>query len=850
MSDQDESMNETESEEHEEEEEEDSSSESVDEEIKLNQNFINTLQKISIEQGKNYDDFILLLDIAYDLNDLDKIRQSIELFSSAFPLSPDIWLKYLSVELTVAQTDAELEQIGKIFQKALDDYYSIDVALEYAKLASKVTVEKAKEIWDILLPAYGYEFTKGRLIWEAWREHFDKTELDSSEKVRKIIKKYKEELLLPLSNMSATYTSFREYLEKNDSQLEKKFDREAFDVEVKNTKKILQKVLPFEQKLAKLDDKAHRERVETFKQYIAECAEDLEEEYVQVLYERMITACCLNETAWILYVNFIQNRSSEWKPLESNKSKIFLQTDLDIINRGLRNCNWSAELYVEKMRILEANSEPRNVIQSVLEEAVQIQYNSPEPIVKIWIEYLTYLSRVTNFSDEKQIEILRNNFNLAWDTLGRQFGNLADPNCEILKLWGTIEYTKINDYARGKQLWNSVMESNENPLRTALWIELVQLELKCRGADAARSILKRAIKINDLNDVVSLISYWNRFERCNGTLEQLKDCQKVCDKTLQQYQKRNFKKDFTNNKRKTDDTKKDGKRKADNYMDENDHKNKKLKDKDGATEDFQKLSISATDKINSNTTSANVDRTNENAQVFLSNLDTNITLAKLQETFPELNIIKFEMASNRKGKSGYGFAELSHENDVKKALDLDRRPMDGRPVFISLCERDKSHRQKGFKYSTTIEPNKIFVKGISYDATEDDLKKLFGECGIINSCRIVTNKFGKSKGIAYIEFEEESSAKNAVIKVDQKEFMGKKMTVAISEPPAHDKSKVLPAKTPVSDQKNFVARSDQKSRISFIPASVQKAQHPSQQSATSSNQPAKSNDDFRKMLMK
>lgn len=60
MSEEDDSMNEVESEEHEEEEIDDSSSESVDEEIKLNQNFITTLQKISVE-GKNYDDFILLV---------------------------------------------------------------------------------------------------------------------------------------------------------------------------------------------------------------------------------------------------------------------------------------------------------------------------------------------------------------------------------------------------------------------------------------------------------------------------------------------------------------------------------------------------------------------------------------------------------------------------------------------------------------------------------------------------------------------------------------------------------------------------------------------------------------------
>jgi RNA recognition motif-containing protein len=63
----------------------------------------------------------------------------------------------------------------------------------------------------------------------------------------------------------------------------------------------------------------------------------------------------------------------------------------------------------------------------------------------------------------------------------------------------------------------------------------------------------------------------------------------------------------------------------------------------------------------------------------------------------------------------------------------------GRPVFISRCNRDKSQRES-VKYSTTIEPNKIFVKGVSYDATSDDLKELFGKFGEIKGLRIVTHK--------------------------------------------------------------------------------------------------------------
>lgn len=71
---------------------------------------------------------------------------------------------------------------------------------------------------------------------------------------------------------------------------------------------------------------------------------------------------------------------------------------------------------------------------------------------------------------------------------------------------------------------------------------------------------------------------------------------------------------------------------------------------------------------------------------------------------------------------------------------MDRRMLAGRPVFISRCERDKTNRDSGFKYSTTLEPNKIFVKGIAFEATSNDLGKLFGQFGEIKDVRLVTMK--------------------------------------------------------------------------------------------------------------
>lgn len=578
------------------------------------------------------------VDIAHDLSDLDKIRQSIELFSQAFPLSPEIWLRYLKVEGTVAQSEAEIAKLQVLFQRALNDYYSINVALEYACLASRCDDSKAKEIWSELLPAYGFEFTKGRLIWAAWRDDYMRREPESPEKYKRIVKRFKEELLLPLSQIQLTYTEFRDFVEKFTDQLPN-FDRSSIESEVKETKKILLKVQPFEQKLAKLETKSHQERVETYKSYINDCAKDLEEEYVQILYERMITACCLNESVWKLYLGYIQNRSKDWSPVDSNKSAIFRQNELDVVERALRNCSWSADLYIEKMRIFEANKEPRTNIQKILEKACAIQYNNADPLVKVWLEYLTYLVRATDFADEKDKEVLRKNFNLAWNTLGWQFGILADCDCEILRFWGRIEYAKLEDMDQGKQLWNTVMESNENFTKTGLWLEFAQLEHQHRGVDASRLVYKRALKIHELNDLPTLASCWIRFERCYGSLDHLRFCQEICNKALIQNRKKNP----------ISKAKPDGKRKAD---DDQPQQNKKAKDSHSVNKaEFQRLAITSPiirEKVE-------IDPSKDNVRVFFSNLDYNVNTEDLKEGFPELSIVNFNLITTGKGKSrGFG----------------------------------------------------------------------------------------------------------------------------------------------------------------------------------------------------
>lgn len=187
------------------------------------------------------------------------------------------------------------------------------------------------------------------------------------------------------------------------------------------------------------------------------------------------------------YIEYIQQRKriETATSTEEQHPWVFSQTDWDVCNRAIRNCTWSAALYIEKMHIAERMNLSREDVQELAEFALAAGFQSPEPVVSIWLEYLSYLRRNIDYKNEKECEIFRATFELAWDTLGRQFGVLADCNCEILQMWGRLEYGPLCDLSKGKQLWTTVMESADNASKTGLWIEFAHLELR-KGVDGSR----------------------------------------------------------------------------------------------------------------------------------------------------------------------------------------------------------------------------------------------------------------------------------------------------------------------------------------------------------------------------
>jgi RNA recognition motif-containing protein len=78
---------------------------------------------------------------------------------------------------------------------------------------------------------------------------------------------------------------------------------------------------------------------------------------------------------------------------------------------------------------------------------------------------------------------------------------------------------------------------------------------------------------------------------------------------------------------------------------------------------------------------------------------------------------------------------------------------------------------------------KLFVGKLSFNTTDDSLKALFTEYGVVVSAQIVTDRDAKrSRGFGFVEMEDQEAAQKAITALDGKSFEDRIITVSIARP--------------------------------------------------------------------
>ena len=79
--------------------------------------------------------------------------------------------------------------------------------------------------------------------------------------------------------------------------------------------------------------------------------------------------------------------------------------------------------------------------------------------------------------------------------------------------------------------------------------------------------------------------------------------------------------------------------------------------------------------------------------------------------------------------------------------------------------------------------SKIYVGGLPYAATEQQLSDLFAHHGAVESARVITDKFtGQSRGFGFVEMSASEDAQKAIAALNGTQMDGRTLTVNEAKP--------------------------------------------------------------------
>lgn len=258
---------------------------------------------------------------------------------------------------------------------------AVDLWIEYAQYSIGVSnIETTRSILERALTAAGLHVRDGCLLWDTLRElehaHISLTEKNSEEwkkQINRVADVFKRQLSVPLLGMELTYQEWQEWFKSLPEGL---VDPKPVEWGYEKAIKTLDDYKPFEDKL--LSANSNEEFLYIYKEYIKIVKDP---STVLCLYERAAVTLCLVPDLWLNYCMYaFQLGEAAFK----------------ISSKALRNCPWSEELWITKLRIMEHLQRGEKEILSCFEQGNKLSnlYHSYASCLKISLilnKYCEYL---------------------------------------------------------------------------------------------------------------------------------------------------------------------------------------------------------------------------------------------------------------------------------------------------------------------------------------------------------------------------------------------------------------------------------------------------------------------------
>uniref|UniRef100_A0A665UR82 Spliceosome associated factor 3, U4/U6 recycling protein n=1 Tax=Echeneis naucrates TaxID=173247 RepID=A0A665UR82_ECHNA len=796
----------------------------------------------------DYNCHVDLIKLLKQEGELIRLRKARQKMSELFPLTEEIWLDWLKDEIRLTEDERNREKVYELFEKAVKDYICPDIWLEYAQysiggMGSPGGIDKVRSIFERAVTAVGLHMTKGQTVWEAYRE-FENAILSTLERIHTL---FRRQLAIPLMDMETTYAEYEEWSEHGVSEMV-----------IHQYKKALQqmeKCRPFEESLLV----AEPPKLAEYQTYLEFELKEGDPARIQITFERTLAENCLVPDMWAKYTAYL-DRQLKIKDLV-----------LSTHERAVRNCPWTMGLWKSYLLATERHGADHQIISDIFEKALNAGFIQATDYVEIWQAYLDYLRRRVDFKSSKELEELRGAFSRSLDYMKQdveeRFGESGDPSCIIMQIWARIEALHCKNMQKARELWDNIMTKG-NAKYANMWLEYYNLERSYGDSAHCRKALHRAVQCtSDYPEHVCEVLL--TFERVEGSLEDWDVAVQKTETRLNRINEQRAKvaekeanlarqeEERAEQRRKTKSDKKAQKKiqKGSQFGEKRkaepeDHQDEWNEDSEQAPKRHRGNGDQTTEYMETETglfgksappVAAAVQRQNDdkpelrndNCSVFISNLAYTLEEpeAKLRTLFEPCGPITQirPIFSNKGNFKGYGYVQFESQVSVPEALKLDRLEVEGRPMFVSPCvDKNKNPDFKVFKYNTSMEKHKIFISGLPFSCTKEQLEEMCKSHGTIKEVRLVTYRSGKPKGLAYVEFANETQASQAVLKMDGMEIEGNKISVAISNPPRRSVMDKPGASRLTTDMPRQVygSRGRGRTQLSLLPRSLHRQSGP------------------------
>lgn len=744
----------------------DSDSESdSDDEAQLNLQ-IQTLEAELSNNPSNYDSHVQYIRALRKKGDVEKLRRAREAMNALFPLSPELWREWARDETALSSGPEALPAIEQLFERGVLDYLSVDLWCDYINFVQEYDplvhecsangISKARNLFERAVVAAGLHVAEGSRIYEAYRE-FEEAIALTIEETDSESREKQVQLIRNLffRQLSVPLSNLRSTL----------LTYKAWEAEQGSTLGVDPNSLEglpsnvasaYQKALDLLNARTH------FEEQIAR--KDIPDD------ERL--------QKFMTYLNFEQSMG--------DPARVQI-----LYERAITDFPIYADLWLDYTRYLDKTIKTSSTVKAVYSRATR---NCPW-VGELWVRYLLHLERVHASEEElstvfeKSLQCTFSSYDEYLDLFLTRVDGLRRRISSNAKMEDGLNYDLIRDvFKRASDYLSSHLKNTDSLLR--MYSYWARLELKL-GKDivAARGVWENLLKISG-----SMLGAWEGYiamEVAEGHINEARSLYKRCY------------------------TKKFSATGSEDIC----HSWLRFEREHGSLEDFD----IAVQKVTPRLEELQLFRTQQETKTAGSS-DQRDTVKRTPREKRKLHSDLTEgQSSPKRHKNMSQNLKMTNKKDqveaaesVEKSKVEETEVISTKPESASKRENNDQSPRKPKHYNDQCT---AFVSNLNIKATYEDLRAFFSDVGGVVAIRILTDKFtGNSRGLAYVDFSDDAHLSAALAK-NRKDLLGKKVSVARSDPRQSKKKGMLGPKSTskhgVGDnQSDNAARSDSKDSAS------------------------------------